>query len=154
MIVWLIVGRATILRGDLLKNSLYIGHCQSRGGGDPLAQTDFATFQKWTNCPNSVSRGWGNLGNAQQKRFFSGRSFLRLSMKNVECLNILKEILRWTTTKEDPTSVATTDGTQWASRLTIMLEDDDNYHKSQMWHSRPWCQCWCHLGWWHLKYSR
>ena len=80
-IVWLSVGRATILRGDLLKNSLYIGHCQSRGGGDHLAQTDFATFQKWTNCPNSVLRGWGNLGNAQKKRcFFSGRSFLRLSM--------------------------------------------------------------------------
>ena len=51
-IVWLIVGSATILREDLLEKTpciLAIAKIWGRGWGP--AQTDIATFQKWTILP-------------------------------------------------------------------------------------------------------
>ena len=110
--LWLIVGRTTIQREDLPEKTPVLLAIAKIGGG-------------WTPCPKWLCH-FSYLSKLH-KYCVGGRSFLRLSMKKVECLNILKAILRWTTTKEDPTFVATTDGTQWASRLTILLKDDDNY---------------------------
>ena len=41
---------------------------------------------------------------------------------------------------------------------TVSFTADDFVERrrqlSKLWHWRQWCQCWCHLDWWHLKYSR